>query len=202
VSLDRLDEAILGPDPIRAFEIWLADARSAGIVEPFAMALATVDVDGGPDLRFVLLRGVDKRGFVFYTNRQSVKGRQLSTTPRAALCFYWDRLGRQVRAWGPVEEVGRAESEAYWAGRPRGHRLAAWASPQSEVVGSRAELESAFAAADARFPTDDVPLPPFWGGYRVAPERVEFWLNREDRLHDRLRYRWDGERWIVERLAP
>jgi pyridoxamine 5'-phosphate oxidase len=199
--LEGIDADALGDDPIEVFRGWLADAQAAGIVEPFAMALATVGAEG-PDVRFVLLRGVDARGFVFYTNRESAKGRQLAGDPRAALAFYWDRLGRQVRVTGRAEEVDRSESEAYWQGRPRGHRLAAWASEQSRVAASRDELEAAFAAVTERFPTDDVPLPAFWGGYRVVPDVIEFWVSREDRLHDRIRYRRVGEGWTRERLAP
>jgi pyridoxamine 5'-phosphate oxidase len=202
VPLERLDESALDPDPIRQFELWLADAQAAGIVEPLAMTLATADRSGHPSARMVLLRGVDERGFVFYTNRESEKGREMEANPLAALVFHWDRLGRQVRVSGRVEQVDRAESETYWAGRPRGHRLAAWASEQSAVVASRADLEKAFAEVESRFPGDDVPLPPFWGGYRVVPDRLEFWLSREDRLHDRMCYRRDGATWVLERLAP
>jgi pyridoxamine 5'-phosphate oxidase len=202
VPLERFDESALDPDPIRLFELWLADAQAAGIVEPLAMTLATADGSGRPSARMVLLRGVDERGFVFYTNRESEKGREMVANPRAALVFHWDRLGRQVRVGGRVELVDRAESETYWAGRPKGHRLAAWASEQSAVVASRAVLEKAFADVERRFPGDDVPLPPFWGGYRVVPDWIEFWLSRTDRLHDRIRYRREGGSWLVERLAP
>jgi pyridoxamine 5'-phosphate oxidase len=202
MPLEQLDESSLDPDPIRQFELWLADAQAAGIVEPLAMTLGTADRGGRPSARMVLLRGVDERGFVFYTNRESEKGREMEANPGAALVFNWDRLGRQVRVSGRVEQVDRAESERYWAGRPRGHRLAAWASEQSAVVASRADLENAFAEVEGRFPGDDVPLPPFWGGYRVVPDWIEFWLSRADRLHDRIRYRRDGGRWVVERLAP
>jgi pyridoxamine 5'-phosphate oxidase len=200
--LEQLDESSLDPDPIRQFELWLADAQAAGIVEPLAMTLATADRSGRPSARMVLLRGVDERGFVFYTNRESEKGREMEANPGAALVFHWDRLGRQVRVGGRVEQVDRAESETYWAGRPRGHRLAAWASEQSAVVASRADLEKAFVEVERRFPDDDVPLPPFWGGYRVVPDWIEFWLSRTDRLHDRIRYRRDDGSWVVERLAP
>lgn len=202
MPLEQLDESSLEQDPIRQFELWLADARAAGIVEPLAMTLATADRSGRPSARMVLLRGVDERGFVFYTNRESEKGREMEANPGAALVFHWDRLGRQVRVSGRVEQVDRAESETYWAGRPRGHRLAAWASEQSAVVASRADLEKSFAKVERRFPGDDLPLPPFWGGYRVVPDWIEFWLSRTDRLHDRIRYRRADGRWLLERLAP
>lgn len=202
MTIDELHEGVLDSDPLRLFGAWLEEARAAGVVEPHALALATIDASGGPDVRFVLLRALDERGFVFYTNRESAKGRQLDADARAAFAVHWDRLGRQVRASGRVEPVERTESESYWSGRPRGHRLAAWASPQSEPIGSRAELEAAFAAVAARFPGEAIPLPPFWGGYRLVPETIEFWLSREDRLHDRIRYRRSGRGWRRERLAP
>ena len=197
-----LDEASLGPDPLPLFEQWLADARAADVVEPLAMTLATADREGRPSARMVLLRGVDERGFVFYTNRESPKARDLTALPWAALVFHFDRLGRQVRVSGPVEEVDRQESEAYWAGRPLGHRLAAWASEQSSVVGSREELDAAFAEVAARFPDGAIPLPPFWGGYRVRPQSIEFWMSQADRLHDRIRYLRNDQGWERQRLAP
>jgi pyridoxamine 5'-phosphate oxidase len=198
-----LREADLAADPLEQFARWLADATGTGMLEPLAMAVATATGSGEPTARMVLLRGFDQRGFVFYTNYDSDKGRALDANPRAALVFYWDALGRQVRVEGSVERVSRDESEAYFRSRPIGSRLAAWASDQSTVVaGGRDELEERYASVEARFATGDVPLPPFWGGYRVVPERIEFWHSRENRLHDRLRYRRDGTGWVVERLAP
>ena len=199
---DGLHERDLDPDPLTQFERWLADAIEAGQLEPFAMALATATPDGRPSARMVLLRGLDARGFAFYTNYESRKGDELARNPRAALVFWWDRLGRQVRVEGSVERVTAAESEAYFASRPAGSRLAAWASRQSRVVASRAELDEAYRDAAARF-GGSVPLPPYWGGYRVAPESIEFWHHRENRFHDRLRYRRaPGGGWLIERLAP
>ena len=198
-----LDEADLAVDPLEQFDAWLADAKAAGILEPYAMTLATATPGGEPSARMVLLRGFDDRGFVFYTNHESVKGRALAENPTAALVFYWDVLGRQVRIEGSVERLPTDESEAYFTSRPRGSRIAAWASDQSRVVpGGRAELEKRFRDAEARFGPHDIPLPPFWGGYRVVPDSIEFWHSRENRLHDRLRYRRTTDEWVVERLAP
>jgi pyridoxamine 5'-phosphate oxidase len=168
------------------------------------MTVATASRDGHPSARVLLLRGLDERGFVFYTNYESQKGRELSENPRAALVFHWDALHRQVRAEGSVERVPRAESEAYFAGRPAGSRIAAWASDQSTVVpGGREELERRFRDTEQRFATSDaIPLPPHWGGYRLVPDWIEFWHSRENRLHDRLRYRRIAGGWTVERLAP
>jgi pyridoxamine 5'-phosphate oxidase len=183
--------------------VWFADAVAAEIAEPNAMSLATADADGAPSVRIVLLKGYDERGFVFFTNYDSRKGRELAANPRAALLFAWLDLERQVRVTGPVERVARAETEAYFATRPRGAQLGAWASPQSAVIDGREELERRLAAVEARFADTQVPPPPHWGGFRVRPETVEFWQGRPDRLHDRLRYRQraDGG-WRLERLAP
>jgi pyridoxamine 5'-phosphate oxidase len=199
-----LDERDLDPDPFRQFERWLADAREAGIAEPLAMTLATASPDGHPSARILLLRGLDERGFVFYTNYESQKGAELAANPRAALVFHWDLLGRQVRIDGRVERVSRRESEAYFASRPPGSRIAAWASDQSRpVAGGRSELEARFRDEQSRFgDVEHIPLPPFWGGYRVIPEWIEFWHSRDNRLHDRLRYRRITSGWTVERLAP
>jgi pyridoxamine 5'-phosphate oxidase len=192
----------LDPDPIRQVAAWLEEAQAAGLRFPETMALATASADGRPSVRMVLLKGADERGFAFYTNRDSRKGRELAENARAALVLYWQELGRQVRVEGAVEQIGFDESAAYWATRPRASRLSAWASPQSEPVASRAELEAAVAEVAADFPGDELPLPPHWGGYRVLPETIELWEHRDDRLHDRLRYRRDGDVWVIERLAP
>jgi len=200
---DSLSQRDLDRNPIAQFRIWLDEAAAAGIRLPEAVALATADAGGRPSVRHVLLRGLDERGFVFYTNYESRKGRELEVNPRAGLAFYWRELDRQVSATGAVERIGRDESEAYFRTRPREARLGAWASRQSEVARSRQELDARYREIDARYPSEDVPLPPTWGGYRLAPEAVEFWKGREHRLHDRFRYtrRSDGT-WVIERLFP
>jgi pyridoxamine 5'-phosphate oxidase len=196
-----MDPAEHGADPIAHFRAWLDEAESAS-ENSAAMTLATATANGAPSARVVLLRGVDNRGFVFFTNRRSRKGRELGENPRAALVFHWWALGRQVRVEGHVEEVAESESQGYWRTRPRPSQLAAWASPQSEALRDRRELDDAVEEAARRFENDDVPLPPFWGGYRVVPAVIEFWLHRDDRLHDRVRYTRVGESWTGERLAP
>lgn len=190
-----LQEDDVDPDPVRQFSAWHAEAGT-----PAEVALATASADGEPSVRMVLLRGLDGRGFVFYTNWGSAKARDLAANPRAALLFFW-APDRQVRVRGPVERATAEESDAYWRTRPRGSQLGAWASAQSEVIDGRAGLERRLAEVEARFP-GDVPRPPFWGGYRVVPETLELWQRREDRLHDRLRYRRAGAGWALERLAP
>lgn len=189
-------------DPLAQFRIWLADAEAAGIPLPNAMGVATADARGRPSLRHVLLRGIDDRGFSFYTNYESRKGRQLAENPYAALVFLWKVLDRQVNVTGTVERVAPAESDAYFATRPREARLGAWASAQSSVIASREHLDAAVAAATRRFADGDVPRPSHWGGFLVRPETVEFWQGRRSRLHDRFRYEIEGDRWRVDRLAP
>jgi len=198
----RLDEAHVSPDPVAEFDRWFSQAQEAKVLEPNAMALATATRDGTPSVRLVLLKGYDERGFVFFTDYRSRKAAELEGNPRAALAFYWGELERQVRITGTVERTSVQESEAYFRTRPRGSRLGAWVSHQSRVIPSRAPLESGLREVKERFPTDDVPLPPHWGGYRLWPEEVEFWQGREDRLHDRIRYLRDGGGWKIERLSP
>jgi pyridoxamine 5'-phosphate oxidase len=199
-----LSEGDLDPDPIAQFLAWLGEARSAGIVFPEAMALATATAGGTPSVRHVLLRAVDERGFVFFTNHESRKGRQLAENPRAALAFLWRELDRQVCVTGSVQRVPREESEAYFRTRPREARIGAWTSRQSEAVGSREDLDTRYREMEERFAgEDDVPLPPHWGGFRLTPDEIEFWKGREHRLHDRLRYsRQPDGTWILERLYP
>jgi pyridoxamine 5'-phosphate oxidase len=197
-----LDEASVAADPFAQFAVWLDEALATpGIVEPNAMSIATVGADGRPSSRIVLLRQWDARGFVFYTNYESRKGRDLAERPYAALLFWWGALERQIRIEGPVERVLDLESDAYFATRPRGHRLSAWASQQSSVVPDKTSLEEAMAEADRRFPTD-VPRPPYWGGFRVVPDRFEFWQGRPNRVHDRVAYVKSPSGWELQRLAP
>lgn len=198
----RLRRVDLDPDPLGQLRRWYEEARAAGVPEPEAMTLATVDAGGRPSARMVLMRGLGSEGVDIFTNYGSRKARELDATGRAALVWYWERLGRQVRVEGTVTRLGRAESEAYFLTRPRGSRIAAWASPQSQPLADRAALEARVAEMEERFP-GDVPLPPFWGGYRVRVETAEVWQAGEYRLHDRFVYTRDGETgWRVERLGP
>ena len=198
----HLDPAEVASDPIEQFRTWFAAARDSGIFEPEAMTLSTVDAEGRPSSRFVLLRGLDERGFCFYTNYESAKGRQLAAHPYSALTFGWLAIHRSVRIEGRAERLSAAESDAYFASRPRGAQLGAWASPQSAVIAGREQLDAALAAAEERFAGGPVPRPEHWGGFLVRPERVEFWEGRPNRLHDRVRYERDGDAWRIERLAP
>ena len=200
--MPSLDVADVDPDPITQFERWFADAVTAGVDEPNAMTLATATADGAPSARQVLLKGVDHRGFTFYTNYTSTKARQMAANPRVALVFRWFALARQVRVTGTARRVPAEESDAYFRTRPRASQLGAWASPQSQVLPDRAGLEALVAEVEARFAGRDVSRPPHWGGFVVAHTSVEFWQGRENRLHDRIRYRLDGSQWRVERLAP
>jgi pyridoxamine 5'-phosphate oxidase len=192
----------LDPDPIRQFHAWFEAAQGAGVSRPEAFALATATPDGRPSVRFLLLKSADETGFLFYTGYQSRKGLELQANPRAALCFYWHELGRQVRVEGPVARVPLDASDAYFASRPYGAQLSATASRQSEVVGGRRELEEKVEELNARYGEGVVPRPEIWGGYALVPELYEFWQHREDRLHDRFRYRSEGGGWTIERLAP
>jgi pyridoxamine 5'-phosphate oxidase len=195
-----LDE--LADDPIEQFHRWFAEALAAGVHEPHATVLATVDEQGRPASRHVLLKDVDADGFVFYTNELSDKGRHLALHPVGALCMPWNVLARQVRVVGDVERVSDAEADAYFATRPRGAQVGAWASAQSAVLADRVELERQVVAATARFEDQEVPRPPHWGGYRIVPDEVEFWQGRPSRLHDRARYRRSAIGWVRQRLSP
>jgi pyridoxamine 5'-phosphate oxidase len=199
---EDLDIADLPSDPIPVVSRWLEEAEAAGIRNPSAIALATADATGRPSVRHVLLRGIDARGFVFYTNRSSRKGRELADDPRAAFSMYWRELDRQISVTGDAERLSDEESDAYFASRPREARLGAWASPQSEELSSRAELLERYAEVEARFAGAEVPRPPFWGGYRVVPLSIELWVGRLHRLHDRFRYVREGDGWDLRRLAP
>jgi pyridoxamine 5'-phosphate oxidase len=200
---ESLTERDVDANPFRQFEKWFAQARESGLVEPNAMTLATASASGVPSARVVLLKGVDDRGFTFFTDYRSRKAAELGEGAPAALCFWWDVLQRQVRVEGTVTRVSQAESEAYFASRPRGNRLGAWASHQSSELASRELLEAAVARLEAKYPEGtDIPLPPHWGGFRLAPTRIEFWQGRPSRLHDRIVYTRAGGDWNIGRLSP
>ena len=197
-----LDIEDVAADPMDQFAIWMKEAMEADILDVEAMTLATVSTSGIPSARIVLLRGYDARGFSFYTNYESQKALELQGNGACALVFHWSEIERQVRIQGTAERVTSAESEAYFATRPRGSQLGAWASQQSTVLQSRKELEDKWNALEAKYESKEIDRPPFWGGYRVVPTCMEFWQGRRSRLHDRLRYRWVESNWILERLAP
>ena len=189
-------------DPIERFQEWFREAEQAGVEVPEAMTLATAGADGAPSARMVLLKGADDEGFVFYSGYVSRKAGELDQNPRAALVFYWRPLGKQVRVEGPVERVSEGESAAYFATRPRGSQLAAWASQQSQPLDGREELERRYAELERKYEGREVPRPPHWGGYRLRPETIEFWEHRENRLHERLCYTRAREGWRAELLSP
>ncbi len=197
-----LSESDLDPDPIEQFRKWFEEALNADLHEPNAMTLATATPEGKPSARIVLLKGFDERGFVFYTNYEGRKAQELETNPYAALVFYWGELERQVRIEGQVVRASDEESDAYYKSRPRGSRLGAWVSEQSRPIKSRERLEEKVRELETEYEDREIPRPPFWGGYRVVPEAIEFWQGRENRLHDRLLYRYSGAKWKIERLQP
>jgi pyridoxamine 5'-phosphate oxidase len=197
-----VDENDLAEDPIAQLEAWLAEAHAVAGLRSEMMTLATADAAGRPSARVVLLRGLDARGLAFFTNRTSRKGEELRANPRAAAVLHWWELGRQVRVEGAIEETSEEESSAYWSTRPRESQVAAWASPQSRPLDGRAQLDALVAETETRFAAADVPLPPFWGGYRIVPDQIELWMHRDSRLHDRVCYVRTDTGWARQRLAP
>lgn len=201
-SRERLDENSVASNPFVQFAAWMTEALEAEMPEPSAMTLATVDPDGRPSARIVLLKGFDDDGFTFFTNYESRKGRELSANPNCAIHFFWSGLERQVHIEGQAERLSREDSEAYFRTRPEESRIGAWASKQSTTLSSREELEARFQELLAEFKGKDIPLPPTWGGFRVVPVRFEFWQGRPSRLHDRIRYTLTADNWAIERLSP
>ena len=197
LSRDEIDD-----DPIKQFEQWFLDAQENGLDNPNALSLATADASGMPSVRTVLLKAFDEKGFVFYTNYGSRKARDLAANPQAAMLFHWLEFDRQVKIQGSVEKVSTAESLKYFSSRPHGSQIGAWCSEQSSPIGSRTLLVQAYESMKKKFAEGEVPLPDFWGGYRVIPQRIEFWQGRENRLHDRFEYQLDAGRWLIQRLAP
>lgn len=201
--LQTLDESEVTNNPITQFDKWWNQATASEIIEVNAMTLATVSPEGRPEARIVLLKGFDENGFVFFTNYESAKGKDMATNPYAALVFFWKELERQVRIDGTIEKVTAEESDIYFNSRPIGSRIGAWTSPQSQVLKNRAEIEESLKLNQEKFAGNNVPRPPFWGGYRVVATSIEFWQGRSSRLHDRLRYRQtESNNWLLERLAP
>jgi pyridoxamine 5'-phosphate oxidase len=200
--LNGLDKSDVMPNPVEQFRAWFEAAVEAGVPEPNAMHVSTVSADGRPDGRIVLIKDVSEGGFVFYTNYESRKGRELTERPVAALTFFYPELERQIRIEGQVEKVSAEESDAYFNSRPRASQIGAWVSNQSRVVESREVLENRQRELEIQFDGQTVPRPPHWGGFRVVPDALEFWQGRPSRLHDRIRYRKEGEQWIIERLSP
>ena len=202
-GIARLDECDLDSDPVRQFGVWYKNAQEAEHIHPNAFTLASTSESGQPAARMLLLKDFDDRGFVFYTNIESRKGEELKANPKAAMCFWWDKLERQVRIEGSIEEVSSDEADEYFASRPLGSKLGAWASPQSSVISGREELEQRYAELESKFGQGKIPRPPYWTGFRLIPDSIEFWQGRPNRLHDRIRYRFitDGK-WLMERLAP
>lgn len=201
-TLGGMDDSYLGANPIDLFDRWFREAVNSGINEPSAMALSTLGTDGYPQSRIVLLKGYEEEGFSFFTNYESQKGNALAQYPKASLLFFWPELQRQIRITGKVEKTSVEESEEYFRSRPRGSRLGAWTSEQSQEIPSRKTLEERYEVFDRKFPEEDIPKPPHWGGYRLTPLTFEFWQGRENRLHDRISFRKENGKWRTARLAP